>query len=166
MGTKAVIVPPILILATSKGTSRKLTTPKPNTPTTFSMWWLTSRNKLTPLSRVNSTHRTLASQRQPRLKHTTRRAVPLLVGQLSIQPLLTLPPEARLGEVPIPPTMLITEGFWFSLWFWVISGLRFLLTWFLSLPPKEHVPQVTLELDGFLEVVGLWRKHRWSWGCV
>jgi hypothetical protein len=43
---------------------------------------------------------------------------------------------------------------------------QFLLTRFLSLLTKELIPQVTLELDGFLEVVGLWRKHRWSWGCV
>jgi hypothetical protein len=31
---------------------------------------------------------------------------------------------------------------------------------------KELIPHVTLELDGFLEVVGFWRKHGWSWGCV
>jgi hypothetical protein len=62
--------------------------------------------------------------------------------------------------------MLTMEGFWFWLWFRVLSGLGLLLTQFLSLLPKELVPQVTLELDGFLEVVGLWRKHRWSWGCV
>jgi hypothetical protein len=29
---------------------------------------------------------------------------------------------------------------------------------------RQH--QVTVELDGFLEVVGMWRKHGWSWGCV
>jgi hypothetical protein len=58
--------------------------------------------------------------------------------------------------------MLTMDGFWF----WVFSGLEFLLTRFLSLLPKELVPQVTLELDGFLEVVGLWREHRWSWGYV
>jgi hypothetical protein len=58
--------------------------------------------------------------------------------------------------------MLTMEGFWFWLLFWVLSGLRFLLTRFLSVLPKELVPQVTLELDGFLEVVGMWRKHGWS----
>jgi hypothetical protein len=36
---------------------------------------------------------------------------------------------------------------------------RFLLTQFLSLLPKEHVPHVTLELDGFLEIICLGRKH-------
>jgi hypothetical protein len=41
-----------------------------------------------------------------------------------------------------------------------------LLTQFLSLLPKELIPQVTLELDGFLELVDLWWKHRLSWGCV
>jgi hypothetical protein len=111
LGPQTTIVPPILVLATSKGTSIKLTTPKPNTPTTFSMWWLNSRHKLTPLSRVNGTHHTLASWHQPRLRHTTTRAVPVLVGQLSSQPLLTLPPEAKLSKVPIPPTMLTMEGF-------------------------------------------------------
>jgi hypothetical protein len=130
------------------------------------MWWLTSRLKLTPLSRVNDTHHTLASWNQPRLRHTTRRVVPVLVGQLSSQALLTLPPEAKLSKVPIPPTMLTMEGFRFCLWFWVLFGLYLLLTQFLFLLPKELIPQDTLELDGFLEVVGLWRKHRWSWGCV
>jgi hypothetical protein len=97
LGPKTAIVPPILALATSKETSSKLTTPKPNTPTTFSMWWLTSRHKLPPLSRVNGTHHTLTSWHQPRLRHTTKRAVPVLVGQLSSQPLLTLPPKAELS---------------------------------------------------------------------
>jgi hypothetical protein len=82
-----------------------------------------------------------------------------------------LSPEAKLSKVPIPPTMLTMEGFRFSLWFWVLFGLwllltRFLLTWFLSLLPKELISHDTLELVGFLEVVGLWRKHGWSWGCV
>jgi hypothetical protein len=77
-----------------------------------------------------------------------------------------LPPEAKLSEVPIPPTMLTMEGFRFWLWFWVLFGLWVLFTRFLSLLPKELIPQVTLELDGFLEVVGLCREHRWSWGCV
>jgi hypothetical protein len=67
--------------------------------------------------------------------------------------------------------MLTMEVFWFWLWFWVFFGLwllltQFLLTRFLSLLPKELIPQDILELDGFLEVVGLWRKHGWSWGCV
>jgi hypothetical protein len=68
--------------------------------------------------------------------------------------------------MPIPPTMLTMEGFRVWLWLWVLFGLwilliRFLLTRFLSLLPKELIPQDTLELDGFLEVVGLWRKHGW-----
>jgi hypothetical protein len=56
LGPKTAIVPPMLVLATSEGTSSKLTTPGPNTPTTFSLWWLTSRRKLTPLPRVNGAH--------------------------------------------------------------------------------------------------------------
>jgi hypothetical protein len=37
------------------------------------MWWLSTRHKLTPLSRVNGTHHTLTPRHQPRLRHTTRR---------------------------------------------------------------------------------------------
>jgi hypothetical protein len=75
------------------------------------------------------------------------------------------------AKVPIPPTMLTMEGFRFWLWLWVLFGLwllliGFLLTRFLSLLPKVFIPQDTLELDGFMEVVGLWRKHGWSWHCV
>jgi hypothetical protein len=97
--------------------------------------------------------------------------VPVLVGQLSSQPLLTLLPEAKLSEMPIPSTTLTMEGFRFWLWLWVLFGLwllltHFLLTGFLSLLPKEFIPKGTLELDGFLEGVGLWRKHGWIWGCV
>jgi hypothetical protein len=62
--------------------------------------------------------------------------------------------------------MLTTERFRFLLWFWVLFGLWFLLTRFISLLPKELISQNTLELDRFLEVVDLWRKHGWSWGCV
>jgi hypothetical protein len=67
--------------------------------------------------------------------------------------------------------MLTMEGYRFWLWFRALFGLwflltRFILTPFLSLLSKELIPQVTLELDGFLEVADLWRKHGWSWGCV
>jgi hypothetical protein len=83
LGPKAAIVPPILVLATSEATSSKPTTPEPNPLTIFSMWWLTSRHKLTPSTRVNGTHHTLTSWHKPRLMYTTRRAVPVHVGQLS-----------------------------------------------------------------------------------
>jgi hypothetical protein len=66
----------------------------------------------------------------------------------------------------IPPTILTMEGFRFWLWLWALFGLWLLLTRFLSLLPKELIPQVTLELHGFLEVVGMWRKHGRSQGCV
>jgi hypothetical protein len=93
--------------------------------------------------------------------------VPVLVGDLSSQPLLRLLPEAKLSKVPIPPTMLTMEGFqfWVHFGLWLLLTL-FLLTRFLSLLPNELIPQYTLELDGFLEVVGLWRKHGRSWDCV
>jgi hypothetical protein len=55
-----------------------------------------------------------------------------------------------------------------------------LLTWFLSTQllnrlhltslltffPKEHIPRSAHKLDSLLEVICLWRKHGWSWGCV
>jgi hypothetical protein len=137
-----------------------------HTPTTISLWWLTSRHKLTPLSRVNSTHHTLTSRHHTRLRHTTRRVVLVLVFHLPSKPLLTLPPEAELSKMHIPPTILTMEGFRFWLWLWALFGLWLLLTRFLSLLPKELIPQVTLELHGFLEVVGMWRKHGRSQGCV
>jgi hypothetical protein len=43
---------------------------------------------------------------------------------------------------------------------------RFLLTRLLTLFPKEHFPQSAHELDRILEIIGLWRKHGWRWGCV
>jgi hypothetical protein len=75
-----------------------------------------------------------------------------------------LPLEAKLSKVPIPPTMLTMEGFQF--WLWALFVLWLLLARFLSLLPKELIPQVTLKLAGFLEVIVMWRKHGWSWGCV
>jgi hypothetical protein len=105
-----------------------------------------------PLSRVNGTHHTLTSWHQPRLRHTTRRVVPVLVGQLSSKPLLTLPPKAKLNKVPIPPTMLTMKGFWFWLQFWVLFGLWLLITRFLSFLPKELIPKTLLNLMGFYEL--------------
>jgi hypothetical protein len=43
---------------------------------------------------------------------------------------------------------------------------RFLLTSLLTLFPKEHFSQSAHELDRLLEIICLWRKHGWSWGCV
>jgi hypothetical protein len=45
-----------------------------------------------------------------------------------------------------------------------------LLTWFLStrlltLFPKEHIPQVTLEHDGFSEIICGVREYGRIWGC-
>jgi hypothetical protein len=47
------------------------------------------------------------------------------------------------------------EGFRFWLWLWALFGLLLLLTRFLSHLPKELIPQVTLEFDGFPEVVSI-----------
>jgi hypothetical protein len=95
-----------------------------------------------------------------------------------------LPLELKLTLVTISPTIITMK----------LHKLRFrlglgLLTWFLflgfstgfsslgfstgfsslafSLPvPKNTLPKVFMNLIGFLEIVGLWRKHGWSWGCV
>jgi hypothetical protein len=45
------------------------------------------------------------------------------------------------------------EGFRF--WLWDLFGIWHLLARFLSLLPKELIPQVNLEHDGFLKVVSL-----------
>jgi hypothetical protein len=108
----------------------------------------------------------LTSRQHTKLRYTKRRLVPAFVCHLPSKPLLTLPSEAKLSMVSIPPTMLTMEGFPFWIWLWALFGLWLLLTRFLSILPKELIPQVTLELDGFLEVVGVWRKHGWCGGCV
>jgi hypothetical protein len=46
--------------------------------------------------------------------------------------------------------MLTIEGLW-------IGRLWLFLTRFVSLFPKEFIPQVTLELDRFLKLIGMWR---------
>jgi hypothetical protein len=56
-----------------------------------------------------------------------------------------------------------------ELFIWFLSTRLlnwFLLTWILTLFANEHFSQSSHELDGFLEIIGLWGKHRWSWGCV
>jgi hypothetical protein len=99
----------------------------------------------------------------------------VLVIPLLRHSLFTLPLEAKLTLVTISSTIVTMKphelrfrlGMGLLTWFLLTRLLnRFFLTWLLTLLPKEHIPQITLELDGFLEVVGLWRKHDWSWGCV
>jgi hypothetical protein len=43
---------------------------------------------------------------------------------------------------------------------------RFLLTWLLTLFPKEHVPQGVLELDKLLQIICGVREYGWIWICV
>jgi hypothetical protein len=108
----------------------------------------------------------------------------VLVSPLLRHSLLTPLLEAKLIFVVISPTIAIMKpyglrlrlGMGLFIWFlstrllnwflltWLLN--RFLLTRLLTLFPKEHIPQSALELDRLLEVVGLWRKHAWSWGCV
>jgi hypothetical protein len=56
-----------------------------------------------------------------------------------------------------------------GLFMWFLSTRllnRFLLTRLLTLFPKEHIPQVTLEFDGLLEIICGVRKYGWIWICV
>jgi hypothetical protein len=111
------------------------------------------------------------------------RVIPILVRPLLCHSLLTLPLEAKLILVTIFPTIVTMK----------LYGIRLrlgmgLLTWFLSTrllnrfsslgsqPVSPHLPSHSLsqrtlpqsahELDRILEIVGLWTKHGWSWGCV
>jgi hypothetical protein len=99
----------------------------------------------------------------------------VLVSPLLRHSLLTPLLEAKLIFVVISPTIAIMKPYGLrlrlgmGLFIWFLSTRllnRFLLTRLLTLFPKEHIPQSALELDRLLEVVGLWRKHAWSWGCV
>jgi hypothetical protein len=110
-----------------------------------------------------------------RLKYTIGRVVLVLVSPLLCHSLLTLLLEAKLALVTISPTIVTMKphGLRFSL------GMR-LLTWFLStrllnrflvtrlhtLFPKEHIPQVTIELDGLLEIICGVREYGRIWVCV
>jgi hypothetical protein len=90
-----------------------------------------------------------------RLKYTIGRVVPVFVSPFFCHSLLTLPLKAKLTLVTISPIIVTMKP----------HGLRFrlgmrLLTWFLLtqlltllLFPNELIPQVTLELDRFLEII-------------
>jgi hypothetical protein len=43
---------------------------------------------------------------------------------------------------------------------------QLLLTCLLTFFPKEHFPESAHNLYRLLEIICLWRKHGWSWGCV
>jgi hypothetical protein len=110
-----------------------------------------------------------------RLKYTIRRAVLVLVGPLLRRSLLSLPLEAKLILVAMSPTIATMEphklrlrlGLWLLTWFLSTQLLhRFLLTSLLTLFPKEHFPRSAHKLDRLLEIIFLWGKHGWSWGCV
>jgi hypothetical protein len=74
-----------------------------------------------------------------------------------------MPPlEAKLIFVPISSTIATMKpyglrlrlGMGLFIWFLSTRFLnRLLLTWLLTLFPKEHIPQVTLEFDGLLEII-------------
>jgi hypothetical protein len=90
------------------------------------------------------------------------RVVPILVGPLLCHSLLTLLLEAKLTLVTISLVIVTMEphklrfrvGLGLLTWFLFTRLLyRFLLTRLLTLFPKEHIPQVALELDRLLEVI-------------
>jgi hypothetical protein len=103
------------------------------------------------------------------------RLVPILVSPLLRHSLLSLPLEAKLIFVTNFPTMdtmklyglRLRLGMGLLTWFLFTRLLnQFLLTRLLTLFPKEHFTRSAHELDRFLEIVSLWRKHGWSWCCV
>jgi hypothetical protein len=110
-----------------------------------------------------------------RLKDTTGGVVLVLVSPLLRHSLLSLPLEAKLILMAISPTIATMKphklGFRLGLGLltWFLSTrlfTRLLLTYLLTFFPKEHFPGSAHKLDRLLEIICLWRKHRWSWGCV
>jgi hypothetical protein len=86
-----------------------------------------------------------------------------------------LPLEAKLTLVTISPTIVTMEphelglrlGLGLLTWFLSTRLLnQFLLTRLHTLFPKEHISQVTLELDRFLEIICGVREYERIWGCV
>jgi hypothetical protein len=98
------------------------------------------------------------------------RVIPILVGPLLFHSLLTLHLEEKLALVTISPTIVTMEShklrfrLRLGLLTWFLSTRllnRFLLTRFVTLFPKEHIPQSALELDGLLEIIcGMWEYGR------
>jgi hypothetical protein len=110
-----------------------------------------------------------------RLKYTIRRVVLVLVSPLLRHSLLSHPLEAKLILMTISPTIAIVKphklrlriGFGLLTWFLSTRLLyQFLLTSLLSFLPKQHFPGSAHKLDRLLEIICLWGKHVWSWGCV
>jgi hypothetical protein len=119
-----------------------------------------------------------------RLKYTIGRVVLVLLSPLLLHSLLSLPLVAKFILVAISPTIATMKPYGLRLrlvlglltWFistrllnrFLLTSLfnPFLVTRLLTLFPKEHFPQSAHELDRLLEIVDLWRKHGWSWGCV
>jgi hypothetical protein len=104
-----------------------------------------------------------------------RRVVPILVSPLLSHSLLTLPLEAKISLVTISSTIVTMKlhelrfrlGMRLLTWFLSTRLLdRFLLIRLLTLFPKEHISQVTLELDRLLEIICGLREYRWIWICV
>jgi hypothetical protein len=86
-----------------------------------------------------------------------------------------LPLEAKLILVTLFPTIAIVEPHKLRLrlrlglftWFLSTRLLNwFLLTSLLTFFPNELFPRSAHKLDRLLEIICLWRKHEWSWGCV
>jgi hypothetical protein len=103
------------------------------------------------------------------------RVVPILVSPLLLHSLLTLPLEAKLTLVTISPTIVTMEShklrfrLRLGLFTWFLSTRFlnwFLLTRLVTLFPKEHIPQVALELDRLLKVTCGVRVYGRIWGCV
>jgi hypothetical protein len=88
-----------------------------------------------------------------------RWVVPIPVCRLLSHSLLLLPLEAKIIHVTIPTTILTMgpDWFWLRLRLGLLTWLLFwfLLTWFLSLVPKELNIHATPQFDGFLKIICL-----------
>jgi hypothetical protein len=110
-----------------------------------------------------------------RLKYTTGGVVLVLVSPFLRHSLLSLPLEAKLILMAISLTIATMKphklGFKLGLglitWFLSTPLLNwFLLTSLLTFVHKDHFFRSAHKLDRLLEIICLWRKHGWSWGCV
>jgi hypothetical protein len=76
-----------------------------------------------------------------------------------------LPFEEKLILVTTSTTITAMElhGLWFRLELGLLTWILIWdhLAWFLSFLPNKLIPHVTLELDGFLKIIGWVRKYGW-----
>jgi hypothetical protein len=82
----------------------------------------------------------------------------VLVNPLHLHSLLTPPLEAKLIYVAISPTIATMKPYGLRMGLFILFLSTRLLNWFiltrfLTLFPKEHIPESALELDRLLEII-------------